>query len=65
MKAIEQQPDVAARYWNAALALDQAGQYERSMLYARKYADMEQNNDARQRAIAFMEQLNGKMAGRK
>ena len=28
LKAIEQQPDVPARYWNVALALEQAGKYD-------------------------------------
>jgi tetratricopeptide (TPR) repeat protein len=63
LMAIEQQPDVPARYWNAALALEQAGKYELSMQYARKYADIEPDGVARQRAMGFIEHLS-KMVGR-
>jgi Flp pilus assembly protein TadD len=61
LKAIEQQPDVPARYWNVALALEQAGQYELSMQYARRYVEMEQDGVARQRAYGFMEHLKTRM----
>jgi len=61
LKAIEQQPDVPARYWNAALALEQAGKYDLAMQYARTYADVERDSAARQRAIGFMEHLNKRM----
>jgi tetratricopeptide (TPR) repeat protein len=63
LKAIEQQPDVPARYWNAALALEQTGKYDSAMQYARKYMDMEQDSAGRQRASGFIEHLN-KMMGR-
>jgi tetratricopeptide (TPR) repeat protein len=62
LKAIEVQPDVPARYWNAALALEQAGKYDMALQYTRMYANMEQDGPARQRAIGFMEHLN-KMMG--
>jgi len=63
LKAIEKQPDVPARYWNVALALEQQGKYDMAMQYARKYAEVEQDSAARQRAASFMEHLN-KLMGR-
>jgi Flp pilus assembly protein TadD len=57
LKALEQQPDVPARYWNAALALDQVGKYDLAMQYARQYADMEHDRQAQQRASIFIDHL--------
>ncbi len=61
LKALEQQPDVPGRYWNAALALEQAGKYDAAMQHARTYVNMEQDNAARQRAVSFIKHLNEKM----
>ncbi len=57
LKAIEREPDVPPRYWNAALALEQAGKYDLSLQYANRYAAMERNPAARQRVQEFMDYL--------
>ena len=57
LKAIEREPDVPARYWNAALSLEQAGKYDLSLQYANRYAAMERNPAAQQRVQQFMEYL--------
>ncbi|HEY6012257.1 MAG TPA: tetratricopeptide repeat protein [Nitrospirota bacterium] len=57
LKAIEREPDVPARYWNAAIALEQAGKYDLSLQYANRYAAMEQNPAAQQRLQQFMDYL--------
>jgi tetratricopeptide (TPR) repeat protein len=57
LKAIEREPDVPPRYWNAALALEQAGKYDLALQYANRYAAMETNSAARQRVQEFMEYL--------
>jgi tetratricopeptide (TPR) repeat protein len=57
LKAVEREPDVAARYWNAALALERAKKYDTAFQYASRYAAMESDPIGRQRAFAFLEHL--------
>jgi len=57
LKAVERQPDLPARYWNAALALEQAGKIEKALQYANQYAAMETDPAGRQRAFGYVEYL--------
>jgi tetratricopeptide (TPR) repeat protein len=43
LKAIDREPDVPARYWNVALALERAKKYEPALQYANRYAAMERD----------------------
>jgi tetratricopeptide (TPR) repeat protein len=61
LKSIEQQPDLPARYWNVALALEQLGKHDMAMQYASKYAEMEPDDMGRQRAQMFIEELRKRM----
>lgn len=61
LKAIEREPDVSARYWNAALALEQAGKYDLSLQYANRYAAMERNPASQQRVQQLLEYLKKKV----
>jgi tetratricopeptide (TPR) repeat protein len=63
IKAIEQEPDVPQRYWNAALALEQAGRYDMAFQYANRYAAMAADPAARQQAYGYLEHLK-KIMGR-
>lgn len=64
IKAIEQEPDVPQRYWNAALALEQAGRYDMAFQYANRYATMVGADPAsRQQAYGYLEHLK-KVMGR-
>ncbi len=57
LKAVELEPNVAARYWNAALALERAKKFDMAFQYASRYAAMESDPIGRQRAFAFLEHL--------
>jgi len=61
LKAIEVQPDVPARYWNVAMALEQAGKSEMALQYAQMYAKMEKDDAALRRVNTFIEFLKKKM----
>jgi tetratricopeptide (TPR) repeat protein len=61
LKAIEREPDVPPRYWNAALALEQSGKSDLALQYANRYAAMETNPAARQRVQEFMDYLKKRM----
>ena len=63
LKALEREPDVAARYWNVAIALDQAKKYDIALQYANTYASLERDPVGRQRALQLLEHLK-KMTGR-
>jgi tetratricopeptide (TPR) repeat protein len=63
LKALEREPDIPARYWNAAIALDQAKKYDAALRYASAYASMERDPAARQKAAQFLEHLK-KMTGK-
>jgi tetratricopeptide (TPR) repeat protein len=63
IKAIEQEPDVPQRYWNAALALEQAGRYDMAFQYANRYAAMVADPASRQQAYGYLEHLK-KVMGR-
>jgi len=56
-KALEREPDVPARYWNIALAMEQAKKYDLALWYANKYEAMERNPAGRQRARQFLMHL--------
>jgi tetratricopeptide (TPR) repeat protein len=56
-QALEVEPHVAQRYWNLALALEQAGQYDKAYEYANRYAAMETDPVARRRAYGYLEHL--------
>ncbi|HEX9019925.1 MAG TPA: tetratricopeptide repeat protein [Nitrospirota bacterium] len=60
LRAVEREPDVPARYWNAALALDQSGKQEMALQYANRYIAMESNPAALQRAGEFINYLKQK-----
>jgi tetratricopeptide (TPR) repeat protein len=60
LRSIDREPDVAARYWNVALAMDQAGKYDMALQYANQYANMETDPALRQRAAGFIEYLKKK-----
>jgi tetratricopeptide (TPR) repeat protein len=57
LKALDREPDVPARYWNAALALEQAKRIDKAYEYASRYAAMETDPAGRQRAFGFLEHL--------
>lgn len=64
LKALDREPDVPARYWNAALALEQTGKHDMAFQYANRYIAMESNPAARQRASEFIEYLKKRMGGK-
>jgi tetratricopeptide (TPR) repeat protein len=55
--AIEREPDNPARYWNAAVAFEKTGQYDRAYTYASRFAAMEMSSETRQRALAYVNRL--------
>jgi tetratricopeptide (TPR) repeat protein len=57
LRAIEREPDVPARYWNAALALEQVKKYDQALQYATEYAARERDPIGRQRANGYVEHL--------
>ncbi len=57
LKALDREPDVPARYWNAALALERAKKYDMAFQFANRYASMEGDPGARQRAYQLIEHL--------
>jgi Flp pilus assembly protein TadD len=61
LKAIERQPDLPPRYWNAALALEQAGKLDMALQYANRYVAMETDPVGRQRALGYIEYLKKRM----
>ncbi len=65
LMAIEREPDVPARYWNVAIAMEKAGNYRQAMEYATKYASMESDPAARQRAAGFVQYINNTLKMRR
>lgn len=62
-RALEREPDVPARYWNIALAMEQAKRYDLAQQYVNQYASMERDPVGRQRAHQFLmhlKQVSGK-----
>jgi Flp pilus assembly protein TadD len=57
LAAIERGPDTPARYWNAAVAFEKTGRYDMAYAYASRFAAMETNPQARQRASAYLDRL--------
>ncbi len=57
LKALDREPDVPARYWNAALALERAKKYDMAFQFANRYASMESDPRGRQRAFELIEHL--------
>ena len=62
LAAIQQSPDVAARYWNAAIAFERIGKYDMSYQYANQYAAMEPDPALRKNALGLMEALQQRMS---
>lgn len=61
LKALQREPDVPARYWNIALAMEQAKKLDQAYEYANRYAAMENDPAAKQRAIGYIQYLKQKM----
>jgi Flp pilus assembly protein TadD len=61
LRAIERQPDLPPRYWNAALALEQAGKLDMALQYANKYVALERDPAGRQRALGYIDYLKKRM----
>ena len=57
LTAIQYGPDTPARYWNAALALEKTGRYDKAYEYASRYAAMEPNPQLRQQAQNYLARL--------
>ena len=57
LAAIERGPDTPARYWNAAVAFEKTGRYDMAYAYASRFAAMEKNPEARQRALVYLNRL--------
>lgn len=57
LAAIEREPDTPSRYWNAALAFEKTGRYDMAYAYASRFAAMETNSEARQRALVYLDRL--------
>lgn len=57
LKAIEVSPEGPSRYWNAALAFEKTGRFEKAYEYANRYMAMETNSALKQRTMAFIEYL--------
>jgi Flp pilus assembly protein TadD len=55
--ALEREPDVAQRYWNAALIMDRLGKYDMALRYANRYIAMEREDESRKRAFEFLDHL--------
>lgn len=57
LRAIQSGPDSPTRYWNAALAFEKTGRYDKAFEYANQYAAMETVLPQRQRAVEFIQYL--------
>lgn len=60
LRAIQVSPDAPTRYWNAALAFEKTGKYDRAIEYANRYAAMEPMPEQRKRAVEFIQYLRTK-----
>jgi len=58
-EAIRINPDVPARYWNAALSLERLGRKCEAHSYWKQYIDIEKNESDRKEAIEHMQKLKG------
>jgi tetratricopeptide (TPR) repeat protein len=57
LAAIDRQPDTAARYWNAAMAFEKVGRYDKAYEYANQYGVMEADAGGQQRAQMYIDRL--------
>ena len=57
IRAIEINPDVPSRYWNAAISLEKTGNIPEAMRYMEMYIALEQNKADRNEAITYLESL--------
>jgi len=64
LKAIELEPDGAARYWNVAIVMAELKRYDEAEAYATRYMNMDREPRAQQAATTFLGQLK-KSRGRK
>jgi tetratricopeptide (TPR) repeat protein len=59
-------PEDSRGYWNAALAYERAGEYEKSLRFANQFLAMEVDPRYRQAAMQLVNSLNDRMsAGKK
>jgi tetratricopeptide (TPR) repeat protein len=56
-KAIACNPDVAVRYWNAAVSLEQLGKNKEAYPYWQEYLEIEEEEESRQTVIRHLEVL--------
>ena len=57
LAAIERDPDTSSRYWNAALAFEKTGQYDKAYDYAGRFSSLAADPEQRQRAQMYMDML--------
>ncbi len=57
LAAIEREPEIAARYWNAALAATEARRYDIALQYVNKYQSMESDPGNRQKASELQSRI--------
>ena len=57
LAAIERDPDTSSRYWNAALAFEKTGQYDKAYDYAGRFSSRATDAAQRQRAQMYMDML--------
>ncbi len=65
LAAIVREPNGALRYWNAALAFERAGEYEKALRFASQFLSMEADPRYRQAAMQLVNSLNSRMSGGK
>jgi superkiller protein 3 len=62
---LQLRPEDARGYWNAALAYERAGDYEKALRLANQFAAMEPDPRFRQQAMQLINSLNERMKGRR
>jgi tetratricopeptide (TPR) repeat protein len=65
MAFLQLRPEDARGYWNAALAYERAGEYEKSLRFANQFLAMEGDPRYRQSAMLLVDSLNDRMGGGK
>ena len=62
---LQLRPEDSRAYWNAALAFERAGEYEKSLRFANQFLAMEADPRLRQSAIQLIDSLNSRIAVQK
>lgn len=57
IRAIEINPDVPSRYWNASISMEKLGDIPEAIIYMEMYIKLEQNEADRNEAIIYLENL--------